>query len=282
MPDQPLTGRCLCGERALPRRRRRPTGAGYCHCTRCQRRTGTLVLGAGVDRRRRLRAARRAPIWSRPGATPTVASRRRSAASAASHLFSRDPDDHSQMSIRMSAFDADPGVRPSLRALRRLRGGAGSRSPTTGSSATRRSPSASGTCRSRSAPISGSASSTTITAAATVSTVDAVLDHHLDRHRREHADEDQPADQQRRAQVGVHSGRPPAASAATRAGRAGQQPDRHQRPAASPPASPASGGWPTSGIACSASQTAARISAGISTKVTKNGISTQQRIRARG
>ena len=31
------------------------------------------------------------------------------------HLFSRDPDDHSQMSIRMSAFDEDPGVRPTWR-----------------------------------------------------------------------------------------------------------------------------------------------------------------------
>ena len=34
-----------------------------------------------------------------------------------SHLFSRNPDDHDEMTIRMSAFDADPGVRPSLRAF---------------------------------------------------------------------------------------------------------------------------------------------------------------------
>ena len=32
-----------------------------------------------------------------------------------SHLFSRNPDDASQMSIRMAAFDGDPGVRPSWR-----------------------------------------------------------------------------------------------------------------------------------------------------------------------
>jgi hypothetical protein len=32
------------------------------------------------------------------------------------HLFSRNPDDPSQMSVRMSAFDSDPGVRPSSRA----------------------------------------------------------------------------------------------------------------------------------------------------------------------
>ena len=31
-------------------------------------------------------------------------------------LFSRNPDDPTQMSVRMSAFDGDPGVRPSWRA----------------------------------------------------------------------------------------------------------------------------------------------------------------------
>ena len=34
----------------------------------------------------------------------------------AAHLGSRHPDDPSQMSVRMSAFDGDPGVRPSFRA----------------------------------------------------------------------------------------------------------------------------------------------------------------------
>ena len=31
------------------------------------------------------------------------------------HLFSRNPDDPSRGSVRMSAFDGDPGVRPSWR-----------------------------------------------------------------------------------------------------------------------------------------------------------------------
>ena len=38
----PLTGGCLCGgvrfELTAP-----PSSAGYCHCTRCQRRTGTAA-----------------------------------------------------------------------------------------------------------------------------------------------------------------------------------------------------------------------------------------------
>jgi len=33
------------------------------------------------------------------------------------HLFSRNPDDPAQMSVRMGAFDEDPGVRPAWRAF---------------------------------------------------------------------------------------------------------------------------------------------------------------------
>jgi hypothetical protein len=32
------------------------------------------------------------------------------------HLFSRNPDDPTEMGVRMGAFDGDPGVRPSWRA----------------------------------------------------------------------------------------------------------------------------------------------------------------------
>jgi len=33
------------------------------------------------------------------------------------HLFSRNPDDHAQMAVRLGAFDGDPGVRPSVRSF---------------------------------------------------------------------------------------------------------------------------------------------------------------------
>ncbi|HEX2086106.1 MAG TPA: GFA family protein, partial [Solirubrobacteraceae bacterium] len=33
------------------------------------------------------------------------------------HLFSRNPDDRTQMSIRLAAFDGDPGLRPQWRAF---------------------------------------------------------------------------------------------------------------------------------------------------------------------
>jgi hypothetical protein len=36
-------------------------------------------------------------------------------AECGSQLFSRDPDDHRRLNVRMGAFDSDPGVRPSWR-----------------------------------------------------------------------------------------------------------------------------------------------------------------------
>lgn len=109
----PLTGGCLCGgvrfELAAP-----PTGAGYCHCTLCQRRTGgassaqayvdgtALTLLAGDD----------LLTWWRH---PDGGFEKGFCRACGGHLFSRNPDDHAQHSVRMSAFDADPGVRPGLR-----------------------------------------------------------------------------------------------------------------------------------------------------------------------
>ncbi len=107
-----VTGRCLCGgvRFALSER---PTFAGYCHCTRCQRRTGTAASAqAQVD-----------------GATFTITQgeelvrgwrhpdggfEKCFCSECGSHLFSRSPDG-TQMSVRLSAFDGDPGVRPSWR-----------------------------------------------------------------------------------------------------------------------------------------------------------------------
>src|ERR687888_233978 len=45
MPELPLTGGCLCG--AVRYEITEPlVFAGYCHCTRCQRRTGTAAAGS--------------------------------------------------------------------------------------------------------------------------------------------------------------------------------------------------------------------------------------------
>jgi hypothetical protein len=107
------TGGCLCGgvrfELDAP-----PEAAGYCHCTRCQKRTGTASSAqARIDGRtfRLTAGADLVTAWRHPdgGFEKCFCS------VCGSHLFSRHPEDRAQMSIRMSAFDGDPGVRPSWR-----------------------------------------------------------------------------------------------------------------------------------------------------------------------
>jgi hypothetical protein len=113
MNDHSIQGGCLCGrvrfELEAP-----PTVAGYCHCTRCQRRTGTgSSAQARIDGRtfRMVSGAELVRGW-RP---PDRGFEKCFCTECGAHLFSRNPDDPKQMSIRMSAFDEDPGVRPSYR-----------------------------------------------------------------------------------------------------------------------------------------------------------------------
>ena len=113
MSDQVLAGGCLCGgvrfELSRP-----PLRAGYCHCTRCQRRTGTAVsaqAAADGSHFRVLEGEDLLKAWRHPdGGFEKLFCRE-----CGAHIMSRDPEDHSRIAIRMSAFDDDPGVRPSYR-----------------------------------------------------------------------------------------------------------------------------------------------------------------------
>jgi hypothetical protein len=108
----PLSGACGCG--AVRFEVTEPLGAAvYCHCTRCQRRTGTaasanarlapgsLVIVAGADR---------IAIWQPPDGWAKLF-----CADCGSALFSRDAEDPSVMSVRLGSVDGDPGVRPDAR-----------------------------------------------------------------------------------------------------------------------------------------------------------------------
>ena len=113
MPEPSTSGGCLCGgvrfELTEP-----VHAAGYCHCTRCQGRTGT---GSSVQARidgstfRLLQGEELVKAWRHAdgGFEKCFCSE------CGAHLFSRDPDGGRDMAIRMSAFDEDPGVRPSWR-----------------------------------------------------------------------------------------------------------------------------------------------------------------------
>lgn len=109
MSDATVTARCNCG--AVRFEITEPLlGAAYCHCTRCQRRTGTAAsASAGV----------------KPGSLRIVAGedeiRRWNAGdgfdkafcgNCGSALFAQNPENHDQIALRMGIIDGDPGVRP--------------------------------------------------------------------------------------------------------------------------------------------------------------------------
>jgi hypothetical protein len=112
--DPSTTGGCLCGgvrfELAEP-----VSAAGYCHCTRCQRRTGTGASAqAPIDGHtfRLLQGEELVKGWRAESGSEKYFCRE-----CGAHLFSRNPDDPTQMTVRLGAFDGDPGVRPSWRAF---------------------------------------------------------------------------------------------------------------------------------------------------------------------
>ena len=112
MADLPLTGGCLCG--GVRFRVDAPlVVATYCHCTRCQRRTGTAASAQARIQPGSLTVTRGEELirtYAPPDGFPKLF-----CGTCGSALWSRSPDDPDIMSVRLGAFDGDPGIRPSLR-----------------------------------------------------------------------------------------------------------------------------------------------------------------------
>ena len=112
MSDLPLQGGCLCGQVRFELTQP-PVMAGYCHCTRCQRRTGTA---AAVSARiapgslRILSGEHLVKAFRPPDGFAKVF-----CTGCGGALWSHSQKDPSIMSVRMGAFDRDPGIRPSYR-----------------------------------------------------------------------------------------------------------------------------------------------------------------------
>ena len=114
MADYLLTGGCLCGgvryELSEP-----PISAGYCHCTRCQRRTGTAASAQ----------ARLAPGSFRvtdgedlvKTYAPLDGFHKCFCSNCGGALWSKDPESGDVMSVRLGTLDPGHDIRPSFRSF---------------------------------------------------------------------------------------------------------------------------------------------------------------------
>jgi len=87
--------------------------ASYCHCTRCQRRTGTAASAQAKIAPGSLTVLSGEELiraWSPPSGWEKLY-----CSGCGSALWSRDPDDHEVKSVRLGVFDSDPGIRPEYR-----------------------------------------------------------------------------------------------------------------------------------------------------------------------
>jgi hypothetical protein len=107
-----LTGGCGCGavrfEIAEPL-----VSARYCHCTRCQRRTGTAASASAAvvpGSFRIVQGEDRMRAWK-----PEGGAEKWFCGDCGSALFTRDPEDPERVGVRLGAIDGDPRVRPSAR-----------------------------------------------------------------------------------------------------------------------------------------------------------------------
>ena len=107
--ELPLTGGCGCGavrfEVDAPL-----VSASYCHCTRCQRRTGTAASASARTRPgtfRLVAGSDQVRTWAPEGGFEKAF-----CGLCGSALFSRDPGNPETIGVRLGAFDGDPGIRP--------------------------------------------------------------------------------------------------------------------------------------------------------------------------
>lgn len=109
-PSLPLTGACMCGrvrfEVSQPL-----LGALYCHCKRCQRRSGTAFSVTALCSPGSFRLTAGAELvrsWRPPddGWIKSFCSE------CGSHPFTIDPTNPELVSVRVGALDEDPGIRP--------------------------------------------------------------------------------------------------------------------------------------------------------------------------
>jgi hypothetical protein len=110
--ENALTGGCACGavrfEVSAPL-----VSAHYCHCTRCQRRSGTAASANARVEPGSFRILSGEPslrAWK-----PAGGFEKWFCGDCGSALFSRHAHDPDLLSVRLGALDSDPLIRPSMR-----------------------------------------------------------------------------------------------------------------------------------------------------------------------
>ena len=109
-----ITGGCGCG--AVRFEVSQPfLSAGYCHCTRCQRRSGTASSAnarAEPGSLTVVQGAEHLRGWVPEGGREKVF-----CVQCGSALFSCDPGSTDYTGVRLGTVDGDPGIRPQSRAF---------------------------------------------------------------------------------------------------------------------------------------------------------------------
>ena len=87
--------------------------ADYCHCTRCQRRTGGAAAVSALAAPGSFRITGGEELvasWDPPDGWKKVF-----CSACGGAVWAQKPDDPGAVAVRMGTFDADPGIRPSYR-----------------------------------------------------------------------------------------------------------------------------------------------------------------------
>jgi len=112
--ELPITGGCGCG--AVRFEVSEPfASASYCHCTRCQRRTGTAAAASArvaPGSFRIVSGQQHIATWA-----PEDGFEKHFCRLCGSALFSQNPKDRTAIGVRLGAVDGDPGVRPQWHAF---------------------------------------------------------------------------------------------------------------------------------------------------------------------
>ncbi len=90
-----------------------PLAASYCHCKRCQRRSGAAASAnahRALDTFRIIAGEDKLRVWK-----PESGGEKWFCGDCSSSLFGRNPNHADPIGIRMGTFDHDPGIRPSSR-----------------------------------------------------------------------------------------------------------------------------------------------------------------------